>query len=99
FSVKAKEEKTAWIPWIGMDLNEILCIQEERKVQNDNTVSYEGIKLQIPQDDLRHHYVRTTVQVRRYMDGTLSLFYGHRLLGRYNHKGEIIIPETNLMEA
>jgi transposase len=99
FSVKAKEEKTAWIPWVGMDLNEIFCIQGERTVQNDNTVSYEGIKLQIPQDDLRHHYVRTTVQVRRYMDGTLSLFYGHRLLGRYNHKGEIMTSQINLMEA
>lgn len=90
FTVKSKEEKTAYVPWIGADLNEILCHQEERVVQNDNTVSYHTLRLQIPQDDLRHHYVKTTIQVREYLEGSLSLYYGPRCLGRYNTQGELL---------
>lgn len=90
FSVKPKEEdKTAYTPWVGVDLKEILCIQDERTVQNDNTVSFEGLRLQIPKDDLRHHYVKTTVQVRQYGDGSLSLFFGNRCLGRYDSHGNL----------
>ena len=51
FCVKEKIKKSAYIPWIGDDLNEILCYQEERVVQNDNTVGYEVLQLQIPRDD------------------------------------------------
>lgn len=88
FTVNAREEKSAYIPWAGGQLKEILCHQEERVVQNDNTVSYQGKRLQIGKDDLRHHYVKTTVQVREYLDGTLSLYYGPRCIGAYNKEGE-----------
>lgn len=88
FTVNAREEKSAYIPWAGGQLKEIFCLQEERVVQNDNTVSYKGKRLQIEKDDLRHHYVKTTVQVREYLDGTLSLYYGPRCIGTYNKEGE-----------
>lgn len=90
FTVKPKEEnKTAYTSWMGGDLNEIFCWSDERIVQNDNTVSFEGLRLQIPKDDLRHHYVRTTVQVRRYLDSSLSLFFGNRCLSRYDPQGNL----------
>ena len=98
FTVKATEEKTAFIPWVGEALKEALSIHEERQVQNDNTVSYKGMRLQIPKDDLRHHYVRTTVEVHEYPDRTLGLFYGHRCLGRYNTKG-LLIEESGLCKV
>lgn len=88
FTVNAREEKSAYIPWVGGDLREVFCLQEERIVQNDNTVSYQGKRLQIGKDDLRHHYVKTTVQVREYLDGTLSLYYGPRCIGTYNKEGD-----------
>lgn len=88
FTVKAKEERSAYIPWVGEGLREILCWQEDRTVQNDNTVRYKGKRLQIGKDDLRHHYVRTTVQVREYLDGTFSLYYGPRCIGQYTKQGE-----------
>jgi hypothetical protein len=89
FCVKPKIEKSSYITWIGGDLNEIFCHQEERIVQNDNTVSYEGLRLQIPRDDLRYYYVRTTVQVRRYIGGDLGLFFGNRFLGYYDAQGHL----------
>lgn len=99
FIVRSKEEKTAYIPWGGNDLNEILCHQEERVVQNDNTVSYQKMRLQIPRDDLRHHYVRTTVQIRHYLDGSLGLFFGNRCLGRYDAQGNINESSLILQKA
>jgi hypothetical protein len=88
FTVKPAEEKSAYIPWIGGDLKEILCLWEDRVVQKDNTVSYQTLRLQIPPDELRHHYVKTTVQVRHYADGGLGLFFGNRCLGRYDPQGK-----------
>jgi transposase len=88
FTVKPEiEDKTAYIPWIGIDLDEYLCHQEERVVQNDNTISYNTIRLQIPKDDIRNHYVKTTVQIRQYFDGRLSIYFGNRCLCRYDAEG------------
>ena len=90
FAVEPQDKRPAWVKWIGPDLKEILCIQTERTVHNDNTVSYEGLHLQIPADDMRHHYVKALVQVRRYLDGSLGIFYGPRNLGFYTQKGELV---------
>ena len=49
-------------------------------MSNDNCVACEGLSLQIPCDELRYHYVRTKVQVHRYVDATLALFHGPRKL-------------------
>lgn len=89
FTVPAKETQSAYTPWIGPELNEILCVQEERVVQNDNTVRYKTTVLQIPKDNLRHHYVKAAVQVRKYLNGTIGLFYGERCLGRYEITGRL----------
>jgi transposase len=87
FAVPAPEAGTAFVPWIGPSLAEILCVQEERVVAKDNTVRYQGLSLQIPQDPHRFHYVRVTVRVHAYPDGTLAVFHGPRCLARYSAEG------------
>ncbi len=87
FAVPASEAGTAFVPWIGPSLAEILCVQEERVVAKDNTVRYQGLSLQIPQDPHRFHYVRVTVRVHEYPDGTLAVFHGPRCLARYRAEG------------
>jgi len=87
FSVAPKQPESAYIPWVGPGLEEILCIHEERQVASDNTVRYNGLVLQIPQDDMRHHYVKTVVDVRDYGPQGLGVFYGHRCIGRYTAQG------------
>jgi hypothetical protein len=37
----------------GVDLDEVLCVQEERHVGNDNRVSFNRLKLQIPESPFR----------------------------------------------
>lgn len=66
------------MPYIGTALPDILCEHFERTVGNNNCVSFEGMSLQIPPDELRHHYVKRRVRVHRYVDATLAVFYGPR---------------------
>lgn len=87
FMVKPELEGAAWVAIPGVDLTEILCLQEERQVDRDNTVVYHKLKLQIPPSPLRPHFVRATVKVREYPDGSLALFHGPRCIGRYDANG------------
>ena len=82
FAVAAEQAGTAFVAVPGMELPEILCHQEERQVENDNTVVLERVRLQIPPSPLRAHYVRATVKVRRYLDGSHAVFHGPRCIGR-----------------
>ncbi len=93
FAVAAKEAGSAYVPFIGGGLPDILCEQIERRVGNDNCVSFAGMKLQIPATGLRHHYVKTRVRVHRYVDGSLSIFHGPRKLADYSANGCPIMEE------
>jgi transposase len=92
FAVKAEQEGSAFIAIPAIELGEILCVQEERQVGNDNCVSFNRLKLQIPASPLRPHFVKARVKVRQYHDGTHAIFHGQRCLGRYDHKGAIVEP-------
>jgi transposase len=94
FRVKAELEASAFIPYIGRDLLDILSIQEERVVSKDNTVSYKNIILQIPADDYRYHYVKCKVTVNEYYDGRLAIFHGPRKLASYDEKGKMMALEA-----
>jgi transposase len=73
-------------------LADILCIVQDRVVARDNTVAYEGRRLQLPESPARAHYVKANVKVREYPDGTLAVFHGPRRLARYTTQGEEIAP-------
>ena len=89
FAVQPASEGSAFTPIPGVDLGEILCVQEERQVGNDNCVSYRTLKLQIPETPMRPHFVRAKVRVHVYPDGSHALFHGPRCIGRYDQKGEL----------
>lgn len=94
FAVAAVESGTAFVPWIGSNLADLLCVQEERVVANDNTVRYQGKSLQIPPDRHRFHYVKVTVRVHAYPDGMVAVFHGPRCLARYHADGQLILSTT-----
>jgi len=87
FAVKAEQDGLAFVAIKGVDLSEILCVQEDRQVGNDNCVTFNKLKLQIPESPLRAHFVKAKVKVRQYQDGTHAVFHGQRCLGRYDEKG------------
>jgi hypothetical protein len=62
FAVAPAETGSAFVADCTGRVREILCLQEERRVGNDNTVKWRGLSLQIPPSSLRAHFVRATVR-------------------------------------
>jgi transposase len=96
FAHPATEPGSAFIPLLGVALEEVLCEHFERTVGRDNCVAFEGLKLQIPQDRHRMHYVKTKVRVHRYPDQSLAIFHGPRKLAQYDANGN---PATTGLKA
>ena len=88
FVVAAAEEGTAFIPFVG-ELDNILCIEEERVAALDNTVRYEGRRLQIPPNRNRHHFAKSTIRVLEYWNGAIALFHGPREIARFHADGTL----------
>ena len=70
-------------------LIEALCLEEVRTVGRDNTIAWNGMRLQIPESPLRRHYVQARVNVHAYPDGSLAVMRGPRVIGRYASDGEL----------
>lgn len=98
FIVAARESGTAFVPYFGTDLDKIWSNQQERIVGNDNTVSYQKLSLQIPQQTFRFSLAKCRVLVCRHLDTTISLYYGPHRLGGYDAGGALLplsIPKTS----
>jgi hypothetical protein len=93
FAVPAAAAGSAFVPYIGPALADILCEQFERTVGRDNCVSFEGLTLQIPADRARHHYVKAKVRVHRYVDRCLAIFHGPRKLAHYDALGRLMTEQ------
>ena len=82
FCVAPQIAQSAFTPWKPgiVELNDILCIQDQRTVNNDNTVRYKGTILQIPGDEYRYSYRKTKVRIHEYLNGGIAIFHGPRKL-------------------
>ena len=89
FSVEAEQTGTAFIAYPGTDLEKIFSQQQKRIVDNDNTVRFDGRCLQIPQQTFRFSMARCPVLVCEHLDQTLTVHYGHHLLGHYDAAGQL----------
>ena|SRR5215468_11064758 len=89
FAVKPEQEGTAFVRDRTGAWRDILCVQDERTVGNDNTVKWNRLSLQLPPSRLRPHFVRATVRVHEYPDGSLAVFLGPHRLADYDPAGRI----------
>lgn len=89
FAVAAEQDGSAFVADTAQVWRDILCIQEERVVGNDNTVTWRRLSLQIPPSPLRPHFVRAKVRVLEYPDGRLAVFWGPHRLADYDALGNI----------
>jgi transposase InsO family protein len=85
--VTPADSASAFMPVVGVDLNRVFCIRQERTVDKDNTVKFENKSLQIPKNRVRATFSDCRVTVDRLPDGRMSIWYGQLLLGRYDAKG------------
>jgi len=80
FAVEPEQQGSAFVACAPEQWREILCVHDTRQVGKDNTVSWQGRRLQIPPSPLRPHFVRARVRLRHYPDGAVALFWGpHRI--------------------
>jgi transposase len=87
FAGAAAEEGTAFVPCTRTDLDRVFCLQHERAVARDNTVSFARLSLQIERQRWRSTLSGCRVTVYEHLDGTLSLGYGVDEVGRYSSEG------------
>lgn len=90
FKIEPPAKGSAFIPWVGGNLDDILCEKYERTVSNDNCIKFKGLTLQIPSNTYRCHYVKVKVKVHRYSDGSLAIFHGPRKLAEYTPSGDLV---------
>jgi hypothetical protein len=83
FATAPSEAGSAFVPVAEGQWRDVVCVQEERVVAGDNTVSWDGRRLQIPPHPARAHFVKARVKVHAYPDGAIALFHGPRMLVRW----------------
>jgi hypothetical protein len=86
-TVEAREPGSAFVPACQTDLDAILCLQHERIVQNDNTVTLGNRTLQVQPALWRVSFAKCRVTVCEHLNETLSVRYGPRILGWYHQDG------------
>ena len=87
FACQAEQEETAFVEDAAGAWREILCVVEERTAGNDNTIAWNGRRLQLPASRLRPHFVKAVVRVHAYPDGTASVFLGPHRLATFTAEG------------
>jgi len=99
FARPAAVDDSAFVAADPQQLAQILCIEEERVVARDNTVAFARLRLQLPKNPIRHHFVKATVKIRQYPDGTLAIFHGPRRIARYRPDGVAIEDTCPIRQA
>jgi transposase len=87
FTHAPADPASAFVPLGTVDLTHILCHEETRTVAPDNTVSLEGVRLQIDKQPGRRTCEGLRVLVRRHLDGGHCVWYGGRCFGHYDAGG------------
>jgi hypothetical protein len=82
----------AFVPLDAVDLEQILCHQEERVVARDNTVRFDRLVLQVAKQPGRRTCAGLRVLVRRHLAGHHSVWHGTRCFGRFDARGKAVTP-------
>ncbi len=90
FTVAPAQAGSAFVPVVGVDLELLLSTQHRRTVNNDSTVAFNTLRLQLPRTAERAHYVRCEATVHEFPEGMLGISYQGRLLARYGRDGELL---------
>ena len=84
FCKQPPQENTAFIPWpTEYRVQDFFCFKHTRTVTNDNTIPFDGQRLQIPPGPDRASYARAKVEVRQHLDGRLEVCYQGRSLASF----------------
>jgi hypothetical protein len=80
FSVAAAPRGSAFVAVRRKDLDDVFSLQQERMVNQDNTVHLDNWVFQIEKTRWRHTLAGMTVEVHEHLDGSVTIHYGpHRI--------------------
>jgi transposase len=88
FAHPPADPTSAFVPLHGVELDTILCEQEERTVGQDNVVVFERVALQLAKQPGRRTCAGLRVTVRRHHDGRHSVWRGTQCFGHYDATGQ-----------
>ena len=87
FTRAPAEPTSAFVALGDVDLDQLLCEEQERTVGQDNVVSFDGVPLQLAKQPGRPTCAGLRVVVRRHLDGCHSVWRGPHCLGRFAAQG------------
>jgi hypothetical protein len=87
FSHPPADSTPAFVPLGEVDLDQILCEEDERVVAPDNTVSFDTVRLQLAKQPGRPTCAGARVTVRRHHDGRFTVWRGPTRLALYAADG------------
>jgi transposase len=90
FTVRPEQRETAFLTVVGIDLDRVLSIQHHRVVRNDNTVTFNGVILQLPATRGGTGLARCPVLVHELTDHRLGISFQGQFLARYSRDGELL---------
>jgi hypothetical protein len=93
FARAPRDPASAFVPLGDVDLDAILCHEEDRVVARDNTVTFGGRVLQIAAQPGRRSCVGLTVTVRHHLDGGFTIARGTQRLATFHADGALV-PAT-----
>ena len=96
FGLSPADSASAFVTAGGAELDQILCLEETRTIGRDNTVALGKMRLQIPKQPGRPTCAGLEVLARQHLDGTASVWWGRRCLGRFDARGALQIPATDV---
>ena len=83
FTVRAAQKGSAFVRLRRKDLDWIFSVQNERTVNQDNTVSVENRLFQLEKTRWRNTLAGQTVVVHEHLDGRVSIRYGPHVIAQY----------------
>jgi transposase len=85
FKVAPAQPETAYLPWPKQrQVDDFFCFKHLRTVTNDNTISFDGQRFQIPASHPNRSYAHLRVEVRQHLDGRLEVRYQNRRLAVFD---------------
>jgi Helix-turn-helix domain len=87
FARPPTDPASAFVPVGAVDLDQILCREDERVVSRDNVVTLDRLALQVSKQPGRRTCAGLRVLIRRHLNGQHTVWYGGRCLGRYDRQG------------
>ena len=87
FALEPSDPVSGFVDLGDVDLDEIFFEEAVRTVGKDNTVSVDGVLLQIGKQSGRRTCAGLAVQVRRHLDDRYTVRRGSQILGAYDAEG------------